>query len=480
MRLAVRIFLSSSLVILVVVGVATWSLVAVARIVSVNREITTRNVPALAVEVSLRESVVRATRLEMQNLVRQDPAYEALWKQRAEQIESDLAELGRLLTTEEERLRAGDAVLAFGEYRAAVARELAAAARGEPQRMQEAAQAEARAAATRMEAGLGRLIEATQSALHRARTETRALERRTWITVIVALGAAIMAALAGSAVIAVRMTRSLRRLSAATTSVAEGSFREPLDIRSEDEIGDLARAFNRMATRLRELDALKEQFYATISHELRSPLTSVREAAHLLRTDAQGPLTPKQTRLVSIIHSSAGRLLRLVNQVLDLSRLSAGLLPLDRRWFPVEDAVDRAIEELRVQAEEGEITLARECGPGSLLMFGDEDRIVQVLVNLISNALRFTPSGGTVTLRLVDVGPEIECHVEDTGVGIRPDTLPLLFERFRQAHAGRGGTGLGLAIVRAIVDAHGGNVTAESQEGKGSRFTVVLPKQGAE
>jgi signal transduction histidine kinase len=450
MRLAPKVFLSSSLVILVVVGVATWSLVAVARLVSVNREITLRSVPALALEVSLRE---------------------ALRQQRADRIEQDLARLGRFLTSDEERIRANDVVLAFTEYQAAVGR--AAAARAEPLEVQAAT----RGAIDRLEAALGRLIEATQSAVHRARAESQALERRTWLSVVIALGVAILAATAGTAVIAVRMTRALRRLSAATTSVAEGQFAEPLTIRSKDEIGDLARAFNRMAARLRELDAIKEQFYATMAHELRSPLTSVREAARLLQADPGGSLTPRQIRLVSIVHSSAERLLRLVNQMLDLSRLSAGLLPLDRRWFPLDEVVARAIDELRVQAEERGITLARECGPGSFLIFGDQDRIMQVLVNLVANALRFTPSSGCVTVRLIDLGPEIECHVEDTGVGIRPDALPRLFERFRQAHTGRGGSGLGLAIVRAIVEAHGGSVTAESQEGKGSRFTVVLPKK---
>jgi two-component system phosphate regulon sensor histidine kinase PhoR len=113
-------------------------------------------------------------------------------------------------------------------------------------------------------------------------------------------------------------------------------------------------------------------------------------------------------------------------------------------------------------------------------MVGDEDRIVQVLINLISNGIRFTPTEGTVTVRLVDAGPEIEIHVEDTGMGIPAEALPHVFERFHQAHRGRGGAGLGLAIVRAMVTAHGGRVVVESQEGKGTRFTVILPRKGAE
>ena len=144
--------------------------------------------------------------------------------------------------------------------------------------------------------------------------------------VVGGLVVAVLAALTGSAAIAVGLTRSLRRLRAGTAALAEGRF-PTIPVDSRDEIGELARAFNDMAARLRELDRLKEQFYASVSHELRSPLTSAREAAALLKDHTHGPLTPKQERLGSIIHSSTDRLLHLVNDTLDLSRASAGNLP---------------------------------------------------------------------------------------------------------------------------------------------------------
>src|SRR5262249_52666150 len=119
----------------------------------------------------------------------------------------------------------------------------------------------------------------------------------------------------------------------------------------------------------------------------------------------------------------------------------------------------------------------RQRGPGDFAMLGDENRLVQVLVNLIANAIRFTSEGGQVVVRLVDAVAELEVHVEDTGAGIPADQLPYIFERYRQAHSGRGGTGLGLAIAQAMVEAHGGRVTVESQEGKGSRFSIILPRR---
>src|SRR6185369_8646241 len=179
-----------------------------------------------------------------------------------------------------------------------------------------------------------------------------------------------------TAVIALRITRSLRRLSAATTAVAAGSFSEPIRVGGRDEVSVLARSFNAMADRLRKHDEVKEEFFATLSHELRSPITSVREAAHLLADGVPGPLTPKQARMVDIIRRSTDRLLRLVNQILDVSRLRAGVVPLDLDWL-----VGRAIDELRPQADEAKVTLGRERIGTRFTVIGDEDRLVQVVVN---------------------------------------------------------------------------------------------------
>ena len=311
----------------------------------------------------------------------------------------------------------------------------------------------------------------------RVQAEVARLETRTWAGVVVAVAASVGLALLATAVIAIRITRSLRRLSVATAAVAAGSFRDPLPAGGRDEVSVLARAFNAMAARLRQLDEMKEEFFATFSHELRSPLTSVREASHLLADEVPGPLTPKQKRLVGIIQRSSDRLLRLVNQILDVSRLRAGLLPLARGPVDLDRLVGRALEELRPQAEEAGVTLDRERVGERFVVDGDEDRLVQVVVNLLANAVRFTPAGGRVIARVVDAGPECEVQVEDTGLGIPAAELPHIFDSYRQAHAGKGGTGLGLSIVRGLVQAHAGRVTVESYEGKGSRFTVLLPRE---
>ena len=471
MRLASKIFLTSSLVILVLAGVGALSLGAVGRLVSVNREITTQTVPALRVTGGLRDQMLSLARLEARFTVLRDARYAAAWTEGAGRVRADFERLRGLVRTTRERAALADAVAAFDAYASDVVSEQATAARARP-----AETRPDRARGERVDEALDELLEATYVRVRDAQAEAARLEARTWSGVLAALGAAVVLALVGTGVLAYRITRSLRRLSAATTAVAAGSYREPITDTTRDEIGALARSFNAMAAQLRRIDETKEEFYATLSHELRSPLTSVREAAHLLRDGVPGTLNAKQARLVTVIGNSTDRLLRLVNQMLELSRLRAGVLPLLRERVDLARTVTRALEELRPQADEGGVALVREHAGEQFAVTGDEDRLVQVVVNLVANAVRFTPRGGRVTVRLLDAGSEMEIQVEDTGVGIPAAALPRIFDSWRQAHSDRGGTGLGLAVVRGVVLAHGGRVTVESQEGKGSRFTVLLPR----
>src|SRR5438270_1080027 len=441
MGLASKIFLASSLVILVLAGVGALSLGAVGRLVSVNREITTQTVPALRVSSGLRDQMLSLARLEARYSVLKDARYATAWRARAAQADDEFDRLRTLVRTPRERALLAETAAVFDAYRDAVAAEQA-----RPSRERTLEQPRSRALGERVEEALERLWEATYARVVGAQAEAARLEARTWTGVLLALGAAVVLALVGTAVLAHRITRSLRRLSAATTAVAAGSYREPIP-EARDEIGALARSFNAMAAQLRRIDETKEEFYATLSHELRSPLTSVREAAHLLRDGVPGSLNAKQARLVTVIGNSTDRLLRLVNQMLELSRLRAGVLPLARERVDLASVVGRAVEELRPQAEEGGVALTRERVGDQFEVRGDEDRLAQVVVNLVANAGRFTPRGGRVTVRLIDAGPEIEIQVEDTGVGIPAAALPQIFESRRPAHNDRGGTGLGLAHV---------------------------------
>jgi len=460
-RLASKMFLTSALVIVVLAGVGILSLRAVDRLVSVNQEITTRTLPALHLVASVRESIALLASLEAQAAVLGDAHYQHVWAQRVGRVAEDLEHLSAYMQSPEEARRHAEAIAQFEQYRAGA---------------QRLVDVDARVGVEQLQENLDGLMAETQTRAVARQAEAARLEAFTRAQVLGALGAALALALLGTAIIARRMTRRLRRLSIAAADVAAGAFRKPLTVSSHDEIGALTQSFNAMGSQLRRVEETRQEFFASISHEFRSPLTSIRSAAELLREGVPGPLTHKQQRLMDIISTSSGRLLLLVNEILEISRLHAGAMALDRQSLDLAKVVDRAVEELYPRAADAGVSLEFERLGTSFPFYGDSQRLHQMVVNLGANAIRFTGPGGRVVVRVIDAGPEFELQVEDTGVGIPADALPHIFDAYRQAHRARGGTGLGLAIVRAVVDAHGGRVTVESQEGKGSRFTVLLPR----
>lgn len=479
MRLAPKVFLVSALVILVLGGVAGWSLHAVNELVEVNRGIATRSVPAIEATSGLPESFRRLVRLEAKYFVLRDRAYADLWNERATRIGSELDRLGTLLVTDEERHWHADAVAAFTRYRALVEQERLLLTRGETARAERISSRDAREAADHAEASVVKLMAATNAALQRAQTEAGALADRTWNAVVWALVGSLGAALAATGFLAFRMTRALRRLSRATRDLAEGSFTEPLPTNRKDEIGDLARAFNRMAVRLKEVDTLKEEFFSHISHDLRNPLTGMRGAAQLLVQGRTGPLQERQMKMVRVIAESAERMLAMVNQILEFTRLRAHLMPLERRPVDLAKVVARALDEVHPQAEDAGIALTTTTSGGDFSVLGDEAALMRVVVNLVGNAVKFTPRGGSVLAQVRDWGAEVELRVTDTGLGIAAEELPRIFDPYRQAHTGRKGSGLGLAVVKGLVETHGGRVTVESEPDKGSCFAVTLPRVGS-
>jgi signal transduction histidine kinase len=468
-RLAPKIFVVTLVALAVLLGATLWSLGAMSRLVRINRSIVTRMAPALELERLAQDGLASLARLEVRAAVFRDSSYRAISETRASGVGEDLNRLGALISTPEERRRHWKTLVAFQAYRVHTAQPLPRALAPLAAYSQQA-----RRLGARTERSLHLLITATRESLARAQAGARRLETRTWRAVGWALATSVFFALAGSAALAVRMTRSLRRLSTATAEIAQGSYR-PLRIGRRDEIGQLARAFDQMSQRLLEVDRLKEEIFSHISHELRTPLTSVREATHLLRDRVAGPLQPKQERLLTIIAESTERVLALVNRILELSRLRAGLTAIERVPVDVARLAARAVDELRPQAEARGVSLHTN-GASAAFVLGDQERLHEVLLNLVGNAIKFTTSGGAVRVRVAARGGNVEVAVEDTGVGIPAESLPRVFDRFWQARGSAGGSGLGLAIVKGIVDAHGGQVTATSEEGHGSRFTVALPR----
>ena len=476
MRLGWKIFGASALAIAVLLGVAGWSLVAMGQLVTANRDIATRSVPALQIENAVRESLDRMVRLEARYLVRRDAAYAADWTERADHLAADLERLAGLVGTPEERAALEPVTEAFAAYRRHFESARSLVDHGHADRARQISEGPARTAADRAESGLVRLLGATEAALSRAQVQAAALETRTRRTVVGALVVGLVAALGASALLALGMTRSLRRLSSATTELADDAFTQPLPVNRRDEIGELARSFNRMAERLQDAERQKQEFFSHISHDLRNPLTAIQAGAQLLLMRSRGPLEPTQANLVQIMNDSAQRMIGLINQILDYSRLRAqGAAPLDHRMLDLAKLVSGAVDEVQAQADHDGLTLEYMTDGPSFDVHGDQDALVRVITNLIGNAIKFTPRGGAVTVLLAAVADRVEVSVEDTGLGIPADALPTIFDPYRRAHRGHKGSGLGLAVVKGLVEAHGGQITVESEEGKGSCFTVSLP-----
>ena len=480
MRLATKIFLVSSLVILVLFGTGVWSLLTVSRLVTVNQEIATRAVPALRLQGALREAVHGLVRLEARALVLRDSEFAAAWSERAARAGRDLEALAGYLESAEEKAAHGRAHAAFEGYRRHVAEERRLLARGQSAAALRISEGPAREAAERTAAALTETTAATEAVLAAAQSRARALEAWTWKAVATGLLTSLVLALAASALLAYRMARGLGRLAAASASLAAGTWTGSLRVTGRDEISEVGRAFNQMAERLREVDRLKEEFFSHITHDLRNPLACIRLAAEGLQERAEAAGEVKQARFAYLIEASAARMMIMVNQILDLTRLRARAVPLDRRPTDVRSVVARALDELRPLSEEKRVRMGLIAEGHDFTILGEDGSLVRVVVNLLGNALHFTAADGAVDARLIERPDRLVLDIEDTGAGIPPEALPWIFEPYRQAHGVQQGTGLGLAVVKGLVEAHGGTVAVRSEVGKGTCFTVTIPKAPVE
>jgi signal transduction histidine kinase len=271
------------------------------------------------------------------------------------------------------------------------------------------------------------------------------------------------------------MTQPLRDMAAAARRMETGDYSVRVQTRSRDEVGRLATAFNRMSAELMTLEQSRRDLVANVSHELKTPITAIR--AHLENildgVEATEPAT------FAVMLGQVERLGRLVDQLLELSKLESGEVSLQPERLALRPLVDQLFSEIAVAIQGRRLDLDNEV-PGDLpAVVADPERVHQVLFNLVDNAIRFTPDGGTVTVSARDVDAVVHVVVADTGSGIPAEHLPRLFERFYRVDHARardeGGTGIGLAIARSVVEAHGGTIEAESEPGRGSVFRFDLP-----
>jgi signal transduction histidine kinase len=292
-----------------------------------------------------------------------------------------------------------------------------------------------------------------------------------------AIGALVSLALA--LVIARSIALPLQKMAAVAQGIARGDHSQTAPIGGPDEVRALGQSLNRMSSQVQATQQAQRDFLANVSHELKTPLTSIQGFAQaMFDGTAESPEAVK--RSANIIYSEADRLRRLVEGLLDLARLDVGLRALTRAPLDLRQVLAAVVEKFSLRAKEKGVTLRGEWPPSLPTMVGDADRLAQVFTNLLDNALKHTPAGGSVALAAAVVPDGVEVTVTDTGPGIPPDDLKRIFERFYQVDKSRvrptgGGVGLGLTITKEIVEAHGGSVRVESVVGLGTKFTVRLP-----
>lgn len=294
---------------------------------------------------------------------------------------------------------------------------------------------------------------------------------------LVAAGAAVATAIGASLLVSRRIALPIRRLAQASHRIADGHYSERVAMRGQDELGELGTSFNAMAGALEQTEQRRMQLIGDVAHELRTPIATLRGYMEGLMDGVVEPSDQTWTRL----HAETGRLQRLVDDLQELSRAEARQLSLNLQRVSLADAVRVAVDRLRDAFVDKSVSLEVDVPDRLPRVMADLDRLVQVLTNLLSNALRYTPAPGRVGIQVTYAGGgEVSIAVCDTGVGIAAEHLPHVFERFYRVDKSRsralGGSGIGLTIARAAVEAMGGRMWAESEgQGRGATFRFTLP-----
>lgn len=293
---------------------------------------------------------------------------------------------------------------------------------------------------------------------------------------LISVGAAVFIAIILVYIVSLRLSRPLKQINNAARIIAGGDFRKRLNIKSNDEIGELAGTFNHMAVALQNLEEMRRGFIANVSHELRTPMTSIRG---FIEGILDGTIPPgRQEYYLTIVRDETNRLNRLINDLLDLAKMEAGELTLNLQPFDINELVRRCVIKLETLILDKGISVEADFEEEGMYVNADADAIERVLYNLVHNAIKFTPENGRIKITTKAQRDKVQVSVSDNGAGIEKDELDMIWERFYKTDKSRSrdktGTGLGLAIVKNIINEHGQQIWVESEPGKGTEFIFTL------
>jgi len=276
------------------------------------------------------------------------------------------------------------------------------------------------------------------------------------------------------------MHRPLRELTKGIRSIPQRGLSAPIPILSKDEFGELAKAFNEMADRLGQEERMRSDFISMLSHEIRTPLTSIRESVNLIADEVMGTINDRQKRFLFIASGEIERITELLNHLMQVSRMEAGVLDITIRPLDPLPLISSSVHRLTPAAEAKGVKICTQVDAVLPLVRGDPDHLQQVLLNLLGNAIKFSPSGSEIIIRAVpdEQRRNVKFSISDNGPGIPEQEQSLVFQKYYRASGIKDevdGVGLGLSISKHIVEAHGGLIWVQSQVGEGSTFGFTLP-----
>jgi len=279
------------------------------------------------------------------------------------------------------------------------------------------------------------------------------------------------------------MTKPIKQMAKGAELIGQGKLDTEISVKGKDELGSLARDLNKMSRQLKEIDQMKSDFLASVTHELKSPLTSLIMYIDLFLQGAAGTLNEKAKKFLKIMERNSNRLSRFIDDLLDMAKIERGKMEIKKEPLEILPIVSETVELMKPQADEKDIEIAINIPDNLPLVFVDGDRTRQIITNLVSNSIKFTPEEGKISIKIQDDKEYLQVSISDTGIGIPPEQINRIFDKFEQVREvrervkGPKGTGLGLAIVKSLVEAQGGKIWVESELDKGSTFYFTLPKQ---
>jgi two-component system sensor histidine kinase GlrK len=469
-----RVILAQSALIVLILAVCLYSFMQLRRLTMLNAAILAVDTPAIGEEKQLLKTFLSQMRNAEKYLLLKDSAFHASFLEGGGEFAAGLAKVETLVDSPRER----NAVREIGDLQERYQQHLAIAV-SDKSSWESAKTGIADGIIERINELIWLREQAIADKMIAARDQAAsAATVMAWLAFAGITGGLLLAYFHARSV-----SRPLELLAREMLRVGKGKPGRSLDFRASREVHQLAESFNWMAEKLAHLDKLKADFTAHVSHELRTPLTAIREGTALLLEEIPGPLATPQREIVEVMRAHSDRLHHSISSILDLSKMEAEMMEYEFMACDLTDLIKESMETVGLIAQGKGIQLTADLSGRLPIVMIDERRIHQVLDNLLSNGLKFTPEGGSVAVsaRLSrDGGAKVvEVRVSDTGEGIPEQDLESVFDRFYQSVRGGKkriqGTGLGLAIARHVIEAHKGRIWVESELGRGSTFAFTLP-----